>query len=259
MKQIIEGTAVFLDIRNFTDNLKKLFNDDLYFELIESVYRKGIELGLEFASKDRFYINTTGDGFLAIFLEENSCIDAYFYSLLLHNELNKIFSEYFKGELQKGDYYFGIGLESGLIKNVKAEYGDKEINTFIGNVINVAARLESLTKDHARAPIIFGPNINEKLINMLFKESYSNLMEQAKRADSTERAHLLHEKMTELNSRLLSSYLFEHRLKGVDTATPVFRISPTLLNYSKNHFKDLISILPTEQRDKILGIIEKYK
>jgi class 3 adenylate cyclase len=258
MRQTIEGTAVFLDIRNFTSNLNRLFSDDLYFTLIQNVYEKGLELGGEFCSNEDFYINTTGDGFLAIFLNKDSCLNAYFYSLILHKCLCKTFHDYFKSGLNAGDYYFGIGIESGQMKNVITKVDGKNINTYLGNVINIAARLEALTKDHARAPIIFGPTVNEYLISKIFKESYSDLMNQAKNADSTERAQLLHQKMTMLNSKLLSSYLFEHRLKGVDCAVPVFRVSPTLFNLDKNHFRDLVSLLPDDNRNRIIEIMEKY-
>jgi hypothetical protein len=258
MRSSVEGTAVFVDVRNFTSNLNNLFSDDLYLTLIENIYEKGIELGLEFCSEKDFYINTTGDGFLAIFLGKDNCIDAYFYSLLLHNCLTTLFVNYFKNKLVIGNYYFGIGLESGEMKNVITKDSSKVINTYLGNVINIAARLEALSKDHTRSPIIFGPCINELLISKIFGESYSEIMNQAKKADNTERAQLLHQKMNMLNSKLLSSYIFEHRLKGVDNSIPVFRVSPTLFDLDKNHFKDLVDLLPDENRKKVFGVMEKH-
>jgi class 3 adenylate cyclase len=258
MRSSVEGTAIFLDIRNFTSNLNNLFTDDSYLSLIEKVYEKGIELGIEFCSEKEFYINTTGDGFLAIFLGKDNCINAYFYSLLLHHCLSKLFVEYFKSELMTGQYYFGIGLEFGEMKNVRTKQIDKEINTYLGNVINIAARLEALSKDHTRSPIIFGPCLNECLVREIFGECYTELMDQAKKSDSTENAQALHQKMTMINSKLLSSYIFEHKLKGVDSPVPVFRVSPTLFNMDTSHFKDLVGLLPDNKINKIHEVLDKH-
>ena len=82
-------------------------------------------------------------------------------------------------------------------------------------------------------------------------------MDQAKKAKATERAQLLHQEMSNYNSFLLSSYLFEHRLKGVETAVPVFRISPTLFDTNKNHFWELIDTLDKKRKNNVISILKK--
>ena len=132
------------------------------------------------------------------------------------------------------------------VHQVFAEFDDKQIITYLGNVINIAARLESLTKDHARAPIIFGPDFNELLTQYYFNISYNQLIRKAREEKDSNEANKLHVQMASINSQLLSSYLFEHRLKGVKNALPVFRVSPSLQDINKDHFWLFLHKMPSE-------------
>jgi hypothetical protein len=134
-RKSLRVTAVFIDIRDFTKNLNERFDDDNYFELLESVYKEGIDLAIEINQNDAFYINSTGDGYLTVFSGEDNHLKGFFFALFLHKLLESKFLSYFKKPLADGEYFYGVGLESGSVKRVIAESNAKKIETYIGNVI----------------------------------------------------------------------------------------------------------------------------
>ncbi|HNR90524.1 MAG TPA: adenylate/guanylate cyclase domain-containing protein [Spirochaetota bacterium] len=251
----IECTAVFLDVRNFTDTLTKCSESQGFYDLIERVYHEGLSISSKLSFNGDCYINSTGDGFLCIFFNDYHYIKGFVFSLLIHLTLPKYFNNYFMLEKKVCDYWFGVGIESGIVKEVISEYTTKQIKTYIGEVINKAARLESLTKEHARAPIVFGPLLNEYLSKYITGISYSQLVEQAKDELDSKNAEQLHEQMASINSMLLSSYLFEHRIKGLKDNLPVFRVSPSLVDINKTHFWKLIEKLPIVIKNVIEEIL----
>lgn len=251
----IECTSVFLDIRDFTNILNKYHAHKSFYELIECVYNYGLVIGKELAENNDYYINSTGDGFLCIFFGDYHYLKGFAFSLLLHLVLPKYFNVEFDISKNEGDYWFGIGIESGIVDEVKAVLGNKSIVTYLGNVINIAARLEGQTKDHARSPIIFGPELNELLTAFIHNISYKSLIKHAKEETDSNKAKLLHEKMALINSDLLSSYIFEHRIKGLNTPIPLFRVSPSLQDINKDHFWNFISKLPIKMKDNIKNIL----
>lgn len=241
-------TVIMLDIRNFTDTFSKFCDDNDFFRLIEDVYKTGIVLAEDFTGTD-FYINSTGDGFLLILFGENHYLSGYLIAFFLIKYLTPMFENFFEYRRnvkshKEGDYYFGIGLESGNVRKAEGKTLNTDVVTYLGDVINITARLESITKDHARAPIIFGNEINEKLTFYFFNESYKELMAKAKRARKNEIIKSIHQKMNEINAFFLSSYIYEHRLKGVEKHYPTFRISPALMENDDFSFRNIIDKLP---------------
>ena len=183
----IDSTVIFLDVRNFTPLMKDFSNNPLFLTLIKSIYETGIDLASSFCCKDDFYLNSTGDGFLCIFMGEDHPIKAFLFGILLIKKLASLFESFFtdKDEMYKprtGMYYYGIGIESGPISKVITSEGkNKTIETYLGNVINLAARIESLSKEHGRAPMLYGPEINERLTRIATEgKSYKQYMKNAK-------------------------------------------------------------------------------
>lgn len=242
----IECTTVFLDVRDFTRNLSEQFENEEFYELIHNIYDTGLIVGSSLSRKNDFYINSTGDGFLCIFFGDFHYLKGYAFSLLVHLVLPKYFNQFFNTNKPDGDYWFGIGIESGFVHQVSASVDDKQIITYLGHVINIAARLESLTKDHSRAPIIFGPDFNELLTQYYFNISYKQLIQKAREEKDSYEVNKLHVQMASINSQLLSSYLFEHRLKGIKNALPVFRVSPSLQDINKDHFWLFLKKMPVD-------------
>jgi hypothetical protein len=250
-----ESTCVFLDVRDFTNLLAENTDNDSFYTLLETVYSEGLRIGKELSVREKYYINSTGDGFLALFFGEHHYIKAYLFALIIQTKLPKFFEEIFMNKKEDGDYWFGVGIESGQVRQVQAKCGEYFISTYLGNVINIAARLENLTKDHARSPILFGPMLNEHLVKILFNVSYFELMNSAKQEKNSEIAKKKHAEMSDMNSCLMSSYIFEHKIKGVKNPLPVFRISPTLEKLDSPSFKLLLESFPKYIVDAALGII----
>lgn len=265
MKEInIDSTVIFLDVRNFTPLMKNFSNDHNFISLIKSVYEVGIDLASSFCCKDDFYLNSTGDGFLCIFMGEDHYIKAFLFGILLIKKLAPLFERFFsdkddKYKTRNGMYYYGIGIESGPISKVITDEGkDKIIETYLGNVINLAARIESLSKEHARAPMLYGPNINERLTKLITdRKDYQDFMKDAKDNSDVFTVETSHFSMNKINEDLLSSYLFEHNLKGiVEDAVPIFRISPTLLNNLNLRTWKVLSKIPQNIRDTFINLYE---
>lgn len=268
MKEInIDSTVIFLDVRNFTPLMKNFSNDHNFISLIKSVYEIGIDLASSFCCKNDFYLNSTGDGFLCIFMGEDHYIKAFLFGILLIKKLAPLFESFFSDKDDKykprtGMYYYGIGIESGPISKVITDKGkDKIIETYLGNVINLAARIESLSKEHGRAPMLYGPDINERLTKVVTEgKSYQEFMKEAKDNRNSFTVGTSHNSMNTINVALLSSYLYEHNLKGiVDDAVPIFRISPTLLNNLNVHTWNFLSTIPEEIKTTFIKLYENYK
>ncbi len=241
-----ECTALFLDIRNFTEQFGNDSKKLAFLKLIKDVYQCGIDTTISILKNNNFYINSTGDGFLLIIFGENHFIKAFNIALQLYKQLTPLFVAFNGEKYIEGEYGFGIGIESGMVYEILATTNGKEIKTYLGDVINIAARLESLSKEHARAPIIYGPEINQLLISCLYKKDYKQLMYKAKHETNPKEVKKLHSEMNKLNSKLLSSYMFEHKLKGVKKHIPVFRISPSLLENTDGNFERLFNELQKE-------------
>ena len=241
-------TALFVDIRNFTEQLNNTSNSDSFIDLLEKVYLTGIEISSKIVGSDNYYINSTGDGYLIVVFGDDHFLLGFLIGLMLHKKLSKVFADTTNKVLEDGEYFFGIGIESGFVKKVYAKIAETKIETYIGNVINTAARLEALSKEHSRAPIIYGPELNELLVKKLLGIDYSTLMEKAKNTDNPED---IHKEMNQINTKLLSSYLFEHRLKGIKKHIPTFRISPTLFLFSDQSFIEFKSLLPIKYQERL--------
>lgn len=231
----IECTTLFLDVRNFTHLMQFNENNEKFYQLIKKVYDLGEKFVSSFCKSEDYYINSTGDGFLCIFFGENNEIKAYLTALLLQKKLEPYFISFKPwnnqqnetiNEKKEGEFFFGIGIESGVVEKIHSEQGNLE--TYLGNVVNMAARIESLSKEHGRAPVLYGPIFNERIVQKLFNgTSYEELMNTAKNYGANIQDQ--YKNMNDINSKLLSSYINEHRIKGAENFVPIFRVSPTQL------------------------------
>lgn len=254
----MECSALFLDVRNFTKQLSDDKKKIDFINIIQEVYLCGLKTCESIVKKEQFYINSTGDGFLIVVFSEKHYLEAFLLALLLHIRVTDLFKKHKWQNLEEGAYYFGIGLESGYVYKVVAQNNEgKKIETYLGDVINIASRLEALSKEHARAPIIYGLELNQFLVSKLCNKNYKELMEKAKNNACNSEEY--HREMNEINSKLLSSYLFENRLKGVEKPMPVFRISPTLFLSEQKAVDNFIELLPQEYETLITDIIPAQK
>lgn len=258
----IDSTVIFLDVRNFTPLMKDFSDDPKFISLIKSIYEIGIDLASSFCCKDDFYLNSTGDGFLCIFMGDNNSIKAFLFGILLIKKLAPLFENFFsdkdgKYKTKPGMFYYGIGIESGPVSKVITEKEkDKCVETYLGNVINLAARIESLSKEHGRAPMLYGPDLNERLTKIITDgKSYKEFMKDAKDNQNSFIVETSHNSMNTINEKLLSSYLFEHNLKGiVEESVPIFRISSTLLNNLNLQTWDFLAKIPEKIKNTFVTL-----
>jgi class 3 adenylate cyclase len=255
-----DSTVVISDIRNFT-HLFEIFqkdDDPGFLRFMEEYYSLGGSLAELVSEGNGFYLKSAGDGILAIFFGEHHARRAYLYGLLLFQLLEIRCSAF--NQQHDCTVSFGIGIETGYVQKVSCgvECGTPE--TYLGSVINIAARLEAKTKDFHRTKLILGEKVYKRLVQKLFTEEYNHLVErsEALRKNYDEViAH--HNEMNKLNQNLMLFYLFEHSLKGVDQPMPLFRLSPTLADMRKTSFLNVIKCLTfsPEHYQRVVLFIEE--
>ncbi len=134
----VEVTALFLDIREFTwladhSTAPEIveYLDDFFDVVIPIVY------------KHRGHVNKLlGDGLLAVFGAPVQLEDHADHALAAAREILTSVWERYEGELQ-----IGLGLNSGEVVAGTIGGGGKLDYTLIGDAVNVAARVEALTKE----------------------------------------------------------------------------------------------------------------
>lgn len=163
-----EGTILFCDIRNFTtlfenvDPLKAIhFANDVLARLGEEIEAAG-------GVVDRF----TGDGFLAHFgvadAAESHTADACSAALNMRNTLQEINNQrYLDVEMI---VTAGIGIHSGTVAYGQIQTNQFNQQTILGNDVNIASRIESLTKYFSVDILVSQHSYNRVKHHFLFQE-----------------------------------------------------------------------------------------
>lgn len=251
-----QSTVLMLDTRNFTNNLLYFSKDgnSCFLEFIQELLNCGTALAAYFSNNEEYYINSTGDGLLVIFLGNDNELRCYLLGLALIIEIQKLCDKF--NESYKRDMSFGIGLESGPVSKIQTPGIKNNSYTYLGNAINTAARIEAETKSHARAKMLIGEELNKKLVTRIFNINYSELMDLVvSNADNKIIVDGTISQMNMINQKLLLSYIFEHNLKGLDRPIPLFRVSPTLLSKKQ----DWITNIYLGDKLDIAGIITELR
>ena len=139
-----EGTVLFCDIRNFTH----LFDNKDPFEAVDFANNVLAVLGEVVENNHGTVDRFTGDGFLAHFGfqngKENHTELACKTAIAMRRKLNEINAKrYFKVEQVVA---VGIGIHTGEAAYCKIETHQLEQITVLGDTVNIAARIEELTK-----------------------------------------------------------------------------------------------------------------
>lgn len=258
VKAPIPGTALMVDLRNFTPNLNAapLRGDGAseFCDFLAQFYGLCLEactVSMDEASRAAppLHVVSTGDGILAVFVGEAHMNSGYLAAIMLHSALPTICRDYNGTITTPGcpETSYGIGLESGAVTEVAAGpigSGRPAIRTFIGQCINVAARAEAMSKALHNGNTILSGGIVERLCSSLYSESYQSLMDKALVADLDDVARLeLHDLMNGLNRRLCLMFIHHHRLKGVVSPVPLFRLADRTAHLSNPRFDALLSDL----------------
>lgn len=160
------ASVLIVDIRNFTSNLRHCRDSpdggNAFCDFLSRFYDycvKVCKTSCLFDPPETLYVNSTGDGILSVFLSpERHFLSAYLAGIVLTNGLRGLCESYNKRKSKRiPDVSFGIGMDSGIVRRVTSDPLNKrepKLETYIGNCINVAARIESITKDHARTSML---------------------------------------------------------------------------------------------------------
>ncbi|MDP6945073.1 MAG: hypothetical protein QF464_13070, partial [Myxococcota bacterium] len=157
---------------------------------------------------------------------------------------------------------FGIGVESGEVCRVTdtVRGDDIVVETYIGDCINVAARVEGLTKMVHETHAIVGVKTNTLLCRALFDAQYEGLMNAALLPGIGDAERLAtHDKMMELNRRLCLAFMQVAVLKGVDEPIPLFRVSKQRARADNTQFQSLLRLLTSSQAhaDRALAFVHR--
>lgn len=257
----LEASILIVDIRNFTPNLRdsRVLRDGrkAFCRFLARFYDCCAQACLVACVSDQpksLYMNSIGDGVLSVFLSpERHFLDAYLAGVILFNKLPRLCHEYNQRKRRRvPDVSFGIGIESGTVWQVTSSdtlvSNAPIIETYIGDCINVAARVESATKDHARTLMLVSEQVNWLLCKHLFGEDYRELMQQALNYSlpDNERKQLWN-RMDKLNEHLLVTFISAHNLRGVSEPVPLFRVSPTLAALERPEFQALLRRLSLDE------------
>lgn len=231
----MKATAMLIDIRNFTPNLRA-DRDGKFREFVTDFLNKCflcIQHACNVPSGEmvkNVYINSTGDGLLAIFHSGDHAKEALLTAILIYNKMEILCRNYNKSkELDKGNISvsYGIGIDTGSINRIqtKSDFGKSGeglfIQTYLGNTINVAARIQDKTKDFDDTRMVMTENTNEILY-----PKYKTLIKELNETDSknTKERTKIRKKMDEINEKYFIEYIFWHKLKGVKKPICLYRM-----------------------------------
>jgi class 3 adenylate cyclase len=232
----IESSVLVFDIKNFTNTLRKFERKkkNEFFKFVEDICSCGYSYYRQLSSSnsDGIHFDTTGDGFLVIFGGKYHFITSYLFGLIFDIIAAEKFEVFDKNNENEKKLSYGMGIETGAVKKIKIAEWKNEC-TYIGNVINIASRIQSETRNHAKANLIISENVNQLLVKKIFNKNYFELRKKVKKAKSPEETKKLFKELYRLNQGLLLFHLSKHYLRGIDDPVSLFRLSPSLLGEEK--------------------------
>ena len=275
-KAPVPATALVVDLRNFTPNLKASLTDaqqvnvfcrflaefhalclDTFLVALPPENRRGADL----------HIGTTGDGVVACFLHpERHAAHGYLSALVLQSVLQPACVGYNREHAppRVARVSFGIGLESGTVWEVRAENpqvrGAAPIETYVGHCINVASRAQEASKNLHRARTIIAAHANQLLARELWDVDYSGLVASTRNQVNDARYLAIEEEMNEVNRRMCLGFIHLHSLRGVDRPIALFRVSESTARIGNPRFDALLNQLVagnSEHAAEVRAFIER--
>jgi class 3 adenylate cyclase len=254
----LQASILIADIRNFTPNLKdseaSQTMHNIFHQFLSDFYSCCVAcctLACGSDDKKSLYINSTGDGILSVFLSRRHYMDAFLAGIILFNKLPALFDKYNRRKHKRiSDVSFGIGIESGNVWRVTSDSISSHqpaIETYIGDCINIASRVESVTKEHDRTTLIISEQIDELLCEQLCGAHYHDLMKDATNFSlPAGQRKRIWEKMYELDERLLLRFISAYNLRGVSKPVRLFRLSPTLATPARKECQKVLKGLAVD-------------
>lgn len=242
------STSVITDLRNFSKTFKDYqnSNDERFLVFIEEYYFTLNSLSTTISEK--VWMHSIGDGILAIFLDKDDHdLKGYAYILAAHKSLKNLCTKFI--EDNPGTHIsFGIGADSGNVWKV----GKGHLNTYVGTVINRAARIEALTKNFGKSTTAIG----DSLYKALLKEYYPSVLTLVEESDDYDA--LLNEspETVLISKQFMLQYAYDIPLKGIQTNAPIFRLSESLADNDSLFWSVMKKLIGEEKMEKVKTIIE---
>ena len=260
----VPATALVIDLRNFTPNLKASSLDengvDEFCSFLAEFHAICIDAALmalpqSLREESPVHMASTGDGMIIVFFDEHKhFVHGYLASVLLHKKLEEVCLNYNVKKEGTGvpKIWFGIGAESGKVSPVQAGYktafAGPSIHTVLGNCINVASRAEGVTKELAGSRTILAGTTVELLTKSLLDVDFKKLRDMTSHVESGFAVKNETElRMTELNHMLCLKFLHLHNLQGVDNPIALYRVSESALTLENDTFMNLIGMLTNDE------------
>lgn len=223
-KNKVKSTSVITDIRNFSQTFKDFQNKESgeFLNFIENYYLTLNTLARTISS--RVHMSSTGDGIVAIFIDpETHHRDAFAYILSTHRLLKGL-CEQFTLINDGVNISFGMGADSGNVWKV----GTGFLRTYVGTVINRAARIEEMTKMFASTTAI-----GNSLYKNLLKDFYPAFHELIEEVNDYDIVLNENPEAVLISKKFCLQYVFNMPLKGIQEDAPIFRVSESLISDDK--------------------------
>ena len=163
----VEATVLFSDIRNFVTHCENLdaeevtqMLNDYFSEMVDVVYKHGGEV-------DKFI----GDALLAVFytaegvLASTTSLRAIYCALEMKERLAEVNQR--RATLGRDRIDIGVGITHGEVISGPIGSRDRRDFTVIGDVVNLASRIEKLSKRGSHTKIVFSGNVEERIRGLL--------------------------------------------------------------------------------------------
>lgn len=262
------ATAVVVDLRGFTLELNESRDEDgsraRFCDLLAEMNAAVVDcswaalppaLRLELARW--VYVGATGDGALIVFLHpEDHVQHAWLCALLLRARLHRACRAYLVDTSR--DLDFGIGVETGNVRSVGAFGEMAALSTLIGSCINLASRIQGMTKTITRTRIIYGQQVVDALLERLFPDEWAVVGEEPMGWQSDADYLEAKQRRISLNRRLCVSFLHVHNARGFPEPRAVFRLSRSSAAVGNPRFDGLIERLTREGpwRDEVFALLD---
>lgn len=164
----VRATVLFCDIRNFVNVCESLDAEEVtsmlneYFSnMVEVIYKHKGEV-------DKFI----GDAILAVFYEQdtlkqsvNTALQAIYCGMEMRERLGEFNAK--RVRTNKAAIEIGIGINSGEIISGPIGSPDRMDYTVIGDVVNLASRIEKISKQGRHTRIVFSDKVEERVRGLL--------------------------------------------------------------------------------------------
>jgi class 3 adenylate cyclase len=233
---------MLVDLRGFTSQLDAAVADQRLQEFcgrLAEFYSLCHDAARLAAGESGYHMASTGDGMVTVFHGERHAAEGYLSGLLLRLALPRLFPTV-PDAYGNPTASFGIGLESGEVCRVLA--GGRA--TYIGQCINLASRLEAITKTLDSADCVMGEQLTGILYRAIAGENLDAMSRAAVNRDTTDRQHLeLLGRFGKANHTLCLNFLHYHRLKGVDRPIALHGVSKRASMPGNPRFEALLDAL----------------